>query len=110
MKQQVFSDAIVTYEDAIKWVEPMIMGDREKIIEDACALEPAVVGVAVDMGRRTRLRLEREGVSPELIHYVFRQVTLVGAMTIELMHKGNAKLWDYLISPDSDEPIGDTHA
>jgi hypothetical protein len=37
-------------------------------------------------------------------------VTLVGAMTIELMRKGNAKLWDDLISPDSDEPDGDTHA
>ena len=110
MKQQVFSDAIVTYEDALKWVEPLIMGNREKVIEDAFAVEPAVVAVAVDVGKRTCRRLERAGVPEELVDYVSRQVTLAGAMTIELMRKGNAKLWDDLVSPDSDEPTGDTHA
>ena len=76
------------------------------MIKHAVNVEPAVLGVAADLGRRTCERLEKHGVSEELRAYIFIQVTLAGAMAIELMRRGQALLWQDLIEPSEDGQKG----
>ncbi len=69
----------------------------------ALAIEPAVLGVVADIARRTSERLETRGVSQANSAYVFNQICLAGAIAIELMKKGNAKLWNDLVEPSEDD-------
>ena len=102
-------DAIVSFPDALRWVEPLIKAKPDDVITEALAVEPAVLGVAADLARRTCERLEKYGVSEEHRAYIFDQVTLAGAMSIELMRKGNAKLWNDFIQPTNEEQKGADH-
>ena len=95
-------DAIVTFPDALRWVEPLIKSKPDDVITEALAVEPAVLGVAADVGRRTCERLEKLGVPEQIRDYVFTQVTLAGAMAIELMRKGNGKLWNDFVENDTE--------
>ena len=102
MKWQPTCDAIVTFPDALRWVEPLIKSKPDTVIEQALAVEPAVLGVAADVGRRTCARLEKYGVPEDIRDYIFTQVTLAGAMAIELMRKGNGKLWNDFVENDTE--------
>ena len=82
---------------------------RDVVIDEALAVEPAVLGIAADLARRTCERLEKYGVCEELCEYVYHQITLAGAVSIELMRKGNAKLWNDLNEPDDEEDNGVDH-
>jgi hypothetical protein len=97
------SDAIVSFPDALRWVEPLIKAKPDDVITNALNVEPAVLGVAADLARRTCERLEKFGVSEDHRDYVFNQCTLAGAMAIELMRRGNAKLWQDMIEPEDDK-------
>jgi hypothetical protein len=103
MKWEPTCDAIVSFPDALRWVEPLIKAKPDDVIEQALAVEPAVLGVAADLGRRTIERLAKHGVPEDMQEFIFTRVTLAGAMAIELMRKGNAEMWRDLIEPD-DEP------
>jgi len=109
MEWEPTCDAIVSFPDALKWVGPLIKAKADDVITEALAVEPAVLGVAADLARRTCERLETLGISEELREYIFTQCTLAGAMSIELMRKGNAKLWNDLIEPTNEEQKGNDH-
>jgi hypothetical protein len=109
MEQQPTCDAIVSFPDALRWIEPLIKAKPDDVIDQALAVEPAVLGVAADVARRTCERLEKYGVCEELCEYVYHQITLAGAMSIELMRKGNAKLWNDLVEPGEEEQKGVDH-
>jgi hypothetical protein len=96
-------DAIVTFPDALRWVEPLLKAKPDDVIDHALDVEPAVLGVAADIARRTCERLEKYGVSEQHREYIFKQCTLAGAMAIELMRRGNAQLWQDLIEPEEDK-------
>ncbi len=102
MKKEVTTDALVTFEDGLRWAEPLIKENPENVITRALAIEPAVLGVAADIARRTCERLETRGVSQGHSEYVFNQICLAGAIAIELMRHGNAKLWSDMIEPSDD--------
>jgi hypothetical protein len=109
-KFEVLNDAIVTYEDALRWVEELYKQKPDDVIERALEVEPAVVAVAANLGKRTCARLEKAGVPPCLILFVDRQIALAGAMAVELMRKGSARLWSDLIEPEEPEKKeGDSH-
>jgi hypothetical protein len=109
MEWEPICDAIVSFPDALRWVEPLIKAKPDDVIDQALAVEPAVLGVAADLARRTCERLEKRGVPEEICEYVYDQITLAGAMSIELMRKGNAKLWDDFIEPPNEEQEGIDH-
>jgi hypothetical protein len=99
LKQQVTSDAIVTFKDGIRWAEPRLKKNVNNVIARALAFEPGVLGVAADIARKTSERLETRGVSQANRAYVFNQICLAGAIAIDLMKKGNAKLCNDLVEP-----------
>lgn len=97
MKKQVLSDAIVTFDEALCWSEPLMAARPDDVITRALAIEPAVLGVAANIARRTCERIENQGASRAQGEYVFTQVCLAGAIAIELMKKGNAQLFRDLL-------------
>ncbi len=103
MKWKTFCDQTVTFPDALVWVEPLIKAKPDDVIEQALDVEPAVLGVAADLARRTCERLEKYGVNEEHRDYIFRQCTLAGAISIHLMRHGRAELWRDFIEPDDDQ-------
>jgi hypothetical protein len=109
MDWKPYCDAIVSFPDALRWVELLMKAKPDDVITQALAVELAVLGVGVDLARRTCERLEKYGVSEEHRAYIFNQVTLSGAMSIELMRRGNAKLWSDLIEPGDEEQKGVDH-
>src|SRR2546430_16044054 len=72
-------DAIVTFPDALRWVEPLIKAKPDDVITHALNVEPAVLGVAADPGRRACERLGEYGANEEDRGYIFQQCTLAGA-------------------------------
>jgi hypothetical protein len=96
-------DAIVTYPDALRWVEPLIKAKPDDVIDHAIDVEPAVLGVAANIAERTCERLEKYGINEQHRAYVFKQCTLAGAIAIELMRRGNAQLWQDMIEPEGDK-------
>jgi hypothetical protein len=102
MKKEVTTDAIVTFADALKWAEPLMKENPDHVIKRVLAIEPAVFGVAANIAKRTCERIEVRGVSEEQSAYVFNQMCLAGAIAIELMRHGNAKLWSDMIEPSED--------
>ncbi len=99
MKKQVLNDAIVTFADGLKWAEPLLKAKPDDVIIRALNVEPAVLGVAADLARRTCERLEKYGISEEHRDYIFTRCTLAGAMAIELMRQGSAQMWNDFIEP-----------
>lgn len=97
MKKQVLTDANVTFADALKWAEPLMKENPDRVIRRVLAIEPAVFGVAANIAKRTSERIVRRGASPAHAEYVFEQVCLASAIAIELMKKGNALLFNDLI-------------
>jgi hypothetical protein len=102
MKKQVLTDALVTFADALKWAEPLMMENPDHVITRVLAIEPAVFGVAANLGKRTCERLETRGLSQAQNAYVFERICLAAAIAIELMRHGNAKLWSDMIEPSED--------
>ena len=95
-KLEDYRQAVLHVGGEVRIVEPTM------VIEQALAVEPAVLGVAADLARRMCERLEKYGVSEEHRAYIFTQCTLAGAISIHLMRHGNAELWRDLIEPDED--------
>jgi hypothetical protein len=108
-KNQVTSDALVTFADALKWAEPLMQENPSHVIRRVLAIEPAVFGVAANIGRRTCERLEARGLSRAQNAYVFDQICLAAAIAIELMRHGNAKLWSDMIEPSEDDSKENDH-
>lgn len=96
------NDAIVSFSDGLKWAERLIRARPDDVIKEALDLEPAVLGVAADVGRRAVERLARYGLSDELQEFIVTRITLAGAMALLLMREGNAKLWSDLIEPEDE--------
>jgi len=109
MNWKTFCDQTVSFPDALRWVEPLLQAKKDDVIEQALAAEPAVLGVAADIARRTCDRLEKYGVSEQFRDYVFKQCTLAGAISIELMRRGNAELWKDFIEPENEKSEGATN-
>ena len=107
MKKEVTSDALVTFADALKWAEPLMQEDPDHVIKRVLAIEPAVFGVAANIAKRTCERIEGRGVSEAQSAYVFSKMCLASAIAIELMKKGNAKLWNDFIEPTEHRQEGD---
>ena len=107
MKKEVTTDAIVTFADALKWAEPLMTENPDHVITRVLAIEPAVFGVAANIAKRTCERIEGRGVSEAQIAYIFNKMCLAGAIAIELMKKGNAKLWNDFIEPAEHSQEGD---
>lgn len=97
MKKQVLNDAIVKFDDALRWAEPLMKENPDIVIKRVLAIEPAVFGVAANIAKRTCERIEGRGISRAQGEYVFRQVCLAGAIAVELMKNGNALLFDDLL-------------
>ena len=97
MKKRVLSDAIVSFDNALRWAEPLMKENPEIVIQRVLAIEPAVFGVAANIAKRTCERIEGRGMSRVQGEYVFRQVCLASAIAIELMKKGNTLLFDDLL-------------
>lgn len=103
MKWHTCCDQTVTFADALRWVEPLLKAKKDDVISDALDVEPAVLGVAADVARRTCERLEQYGVSEQHREYIFKQCTLAGAICIHLMRQGNAELWRDFVEPEGEE-------
>ncbi len=99
MKKQVLNDAIVTFSDGLKWAEPLLKERPDDVITRALSVEPAVLGVAANVAKRTCERLEKYGIAEEHRDYIFTGCTLAGAIAIELMRQGSAQLWKDIIEP-----------
>ena len=102
-------DQTVSFPDALRWVEPLLKAKKDDVIEQALAVEPAVLVVAADIARRTCERLEKYGVSEQHQEYVYKQCTLAGAISIQLMRNGSAELWRDFIEPEDEKPEGATN-
>ncbi len=109
MKKQVLTDALVTFADALKWAEPLMMENPDHVIRRVLAIEPAVFGVAANLGKRTCERLEACGMSRGQSAYIFDRICLAAAIAIELMRHGNAKLWSDMIEPSEDGSKENSH-
>lgn len=109
MKNEVRTDALVTFADALRWAEPLMQENPDHVIKRVLAIEPAVFGVAANMGKRACERLEARGLSQAQIAYVFDRICLAAAIAIELMRHGNAKLWSDMIEPSEDGPKESNH-
>jgi hypothetical protein len=106
VKNEVTTDALVTFADALKWAEPLMQENPDHLIKRVLAIEPAVFGVAANVGKRTCERLEARGLSQAQSAYVFDRICLAASIAIELMRHGNAKLWSDMIEPSEDGPKG----
>ena len=109
MKKEILTDAIVTFADALKWAEPLMKENPDHVITRVLAIEPAVFGVAANIAKRTSERIEGRGAPEAQSAYVFNQICLAGAIAIELMRHGNAKLWSDMIEPSQDGPKENNH-
>ena len=109
MKKEVTSDALVTFADALKWAEPLMMENPDRVITRVLAIEPAVFGVAANIGKRACERLEASGLPRGQSAYVFDRICLAAAIAIELMRHGNAKLWSDMIEPSEDGSKENNH-
>lgn len=109
MKKQVLTDALVSFEDALKWAEPLMSENPDHVIRRVLAIEPAVFGVAANVGKRTCERLEARGLSQAQSAYVFDRICLATAIAIELMKKGNAGLFADLIDDPEKKDAEDKH-
>jgi len=107
MDWQPTCDAIVSFPDALKWVERMIKATPDNIIVEALDVEPAVLGA--DIGRRAIERLAKYGLPQEVQDFIFKRITLAGAMALLLMRQGNAQLWQDFIEPSDDDGKGIAH-
>jgi hypothetical protein len=100
MDWQPTCDAVVSFPQALEWVERMLKTLPDALIKEALDVEPAVLGVAADLARRTIERLAKHGVPDDMQNYIFIRVTLAGAIALLLMRQGNAELWKDFIEPD----------
>ena len=74
--------------------------------------EPFVLGLSMDVARRTADRLLKCGVPEWMANDIIDRIVLSSAYAIELMRRGHFKLWSDLIEPAdvSDQPKqGDQH-
>jgi hypothetical protein len=106
MKRKVTSDAVVNFDNARPWVEALFREDPDDVIKRALAAEPAIMSVAAAVGKKTVEQLERNGASEQVLSFVLSQVCFAGAVSIELMRKGNSLLFDDLIVSDASSKKG----
>src|SRR5262245_40275528 len=102
MKPQVISDQVVSFDDALRWCETLYKIKPRQIIAATFDLEPAALGVAMNLMERACDQLEREGVSQQHREYIFNQGVRVAAVAIELMRRGHAELWRDFVDPDDE--------
>jgi hypothetical protein len=109
VKFEITSDAIVTFDDALKWAEVLLMEPSQEVINRALTMEPAAFGVGAQIAKRTCDRLRRKGVPEPIIAYVFNQICSATGLTIEMMRMGTAQLWQDVIEPADDTVEGNAH-
>ena len=103
-KRRIGTDATVTNEDGIRWLEELLRDRTEVLVDRLVLAEPAVAGLALRMASRTRQTLLTQGVSLQLAAYAEKQVLLSGVVCAQLMRFGHRQLWSDLIQPgDEDE-------
>jgi hypothetical protein len=107
MKEEEEGDpthALVSSDDAIEWVRQMAENDPDLMTMRMLKAEPAAFGVGATIAKRTREYLAKQGVSESLVNYVFSQICYAGAMTIEIMRLGSAKLLEeYIAERDGED-------
>ena len=112
MKRLKASDAVVDADDAISWAAQLLRETPQKVIDRALEAEPFVLGLSMDVARRTADRLLKRGVPEWMANEIIDRIVLGSAYSIELMRRGHAKLWADVIEPTdvSDQPNqGDHH-
>ena len=94
---------IVYSDDAIAWVTKLAQEDPEELTLRLLKAEPTAFGIGANVAKRTCQHLEKQGVSEALIAFVFSQICHAGAMTIEIMRLGSAKLFEEYIRERDEE-------
>ena len=100
-------DMIVHSDDAIGWVTKLAKEDPEELTLRLLKIEPTAFGIGANIAKRTCQHLEKHGVSEALIAFVFSQICYAGAMTIEIMRLGSAKLFEEYIAERKQEDKGE---
>ena len=96
--------ALVNSDDAIDWVTQLAKEDPEELTLRLLKAEPTAFGIGANVAKRTCEHLEKQGVSEALIAFVFSQICYAGAMTIEIMRLGSARLFEeYLAEREEDK-------
>lgn len=101
-KHKIGTDATVSNDDGIRWLEELLEHPVNDLVDRLVTVEPAVAGVALRMGTRTRQNLLARGASPALAAYAQHQVIMTGVVCAQLIRLGNRQLWDDLIQPGDD--------
>jgi hypothetical protein len=101
------SHALVNSDDAIEWVTQLAKEDPEELTLRLLKAEPTAFGIGAHVAKRTCAYLEKRGVSEALIAFVFSQICYAGAMTIEIMRLGSAKLFEDYIAEREQEDQGE---
>jgi hypothetical protein len=97
------NSAIVNSDDAITWVTQLAQEDPEELTMRLLQAEPTAFGIGANVAKRTCEHLKKQGVSEALIAFVFSQICYAGAMTIEIMRLGSAKLFEEYIEERDQE-------
>ena len=109
MNERVATDATVSFESATSWVETLYRENPNVVIDRATEAEPFVMALAAHVAKRTLARLMRDGVAEHVAQFVYTQICYAGALSVELLKKGNALLFSDLIDPESDNRKGITN-
>jgi hypothetical protein len=96
-------EALVNSDDAIGWAEQMAKEDPDELTMRLLKSEPAAFGLGANVAKRTCDYLTQKGVSESLIAFVFSQICYAGALSIEIMRLGSAKLFEQYIKERDQE-------
>lgn len=101
--QETPDDALVSSEDAIGWAEQMAKEDPDEFTLRVLQTEPMAFGLGANIAKRTCDHLAKKGVHEALIAYVFNQICYAGALSIQIMRLGSAKLFEEIITKHDGE-------
>ncbi len=98
------TDAVVDAEDAAEWTAELVKVKPDELITRLLRLEPFVLGVAIHTSSHLAAKLRKARVPEFIVNDIEDKIIITTAFAIELMHRGQRKLWAEIIDPLIEEP------
>lgn len=87
-KHKVTNDAIVRYDDAVRWVRELLPQRPDLLESNLVQVEPAVAGVAAHLADRLCLVLIEHGIHETRASELSMQVARCGIICAEITRRG----------------------
>ena len=99
-KYPLYSDAVVSYEDATRFMNSAKWKSRALMGLDLAAAEPALAGIAISWCENLRMKLKKLGASEPIIEEAVACAHHAQILVLQMYREGTRKLWDDLIKAE----------